>query len=457
MKRASDRQITKDDAEAGVLDADTPSEGSFQKATPDVLAKRRIVKARRSFTADPNGNNDDNDNNKPNAFAVLGSNNSTLPSNAGSGTANDIEKAPQQPPDAPVTSQPAETQRNAEVTTNVSVKQNSPKERTEDQVVLTGNMTRADAPPADDVAKLHPLASDQAKKLGEGDAQKVAEPGTQQPVDISDAKPLSEMQKTKTAEEGEDTKRADDTKKTEAVENSKASEKPAAEKPAAEKPVMEKPATEKPANDVESKEGPNVSETAATAVSQAEVSKEAVRPNGATFKVPVFGGLTGSAPLTFANAAAADTGSFDVKSTAPAPKSAPTREFKEAHVETGEEDEQELFRSRAKLYSLESAEAGPRWKERGVGMLKLNLHTERKSARLLMRTEATLRVILNTPVYTGMKFDKATERSLRFLGFEEDDKEEKKATTFLVRFTTRDVASELVTAVENLEKKNGEE
>lgn len=351
-----------------------------------------------------------------------------------------------------MTAQPAETHKGAEeVTTNVAVKQDPPKEPTKDQVVSTQNTTDIGAPSVDNVAKLNTSATEQKGKLAEHDAQKVTKSDMPRAPERSDAKQSSEVQKTESAEEGKDAEETRDTEKMKAVENPEAAEKPVAEKPVAEKPVVKEPA-----NDAESRGDPKASETIATAVSQAEVSKEAVKPNGATFKVPVFGGLTGSAPLTFANAAAADTGSFDVTATAPKPKAAPTREFRQAHVETGEENEQELFRSRAKLYSLENAEAGPRWKERGVGMLKLNLHTEKKNARLLMRTEATLRVILNSPVYAGMTFDKATERSLRFLGFEEDEKDGKKAATFLVRFSTRDMASKLVNAVENLEEEKAE-
>eukprot|EP00177_Eucheuma_denticulatum_P005130 GFKZ01009348.1.p1 GENE.GFKZ01009348.1~~GFKZ01009348.1.p1 ORF type:complete len:311 (+),score=63.64 GFKZ01009348.1:881-1813(+) len=177
------------------------------------------------------------------------------------------------------------------------------------------------------------------------------------------------------------------------------------------------------------------------------------KPNGASLNAPIsFGNLSGSAPLTFANAAASDGGTFKfTPAPMPGPKSAPQKEFKEAKVETGEEDERELFRTRAKLYSLENLDSKPVWKERGVGILKLKFHKEKKTARLLMRTEATLRVILNTPVYAGMKFDRATGKSLRFQGFEEVDKEEKKTLTFLARFSSRDIASGLSDAVDNLE------
>jgi hypothetical protein len=75
-------------------------------------------------------------------------------------------------------------------------------------------------------------------------------------------------------------------------------------------------------------------------------------------------------------------------------------------VETGEEAEETVFSCRAKLYHFE----GKEWKERGVGTFKVNTawapsseeSSERKS-RLIMRTDGVHRVVLNTPIFKGMK------------------------------------------------------
>lgn len=468
MKRASDRQITKDDAEAGALDADSASEGSFQKAAPDVLAKRRIVKARRSFTATPTS---DEKNTKPNPFAVLGSNGSALPTSSNSESAKATDKPTQEPSDAPRAAQPPEMQKNAEEGTTTVSATEPPHKSDEEQMASTETKSKNSSLSTDGVAKSDVPAADKEKESAEADPRKATDSGEPQSTKKDDAELPSEAQKAGATEKIETTKltevveKVETAKRTEVVEKTEVSTeivekvktaegiKDVEKTKAVEKlGTAEKLDAEKSRNDAEPKVHTNAPDTAATTVPQVKEAKEAVKPNGATFKVPVFGGLTGSAPLTFANAAA-DKGSFDVKSAAPAPKEAPTKEFKEAHVETGEEKEQELFRSRVKLYSLENAEAGLRWKERGVGMLKLNLHKEKESARLLMRTEATLRVILNSPVYTGLKFDRATERSLRFQGFEEDKKDGKQAVTFLLRFMTKDLATGLVDAVENLKTK----
>ena len=77
-------------------------------------------------------------------------------------------------------------------------------------------------------------------------------------------------------------------------------------------------------------------------------------------------------------------------------------------VETGEEEEETMFSCRAKLFHFEKE-----WKERGVGTIKLNVHYPIKEdpeeipeqrARLIMRTDGVHRVVLNTPVFKGMRF-----------------------------------------------------
>ncbi|RXK39160.1 hypothetical protein M231_03517 [Tremella mesenterica] len=72
----------------------------------------------------------------------------------------------------------------------------------------------------------------------------------------------------------------------------------------------------------------------------------------------------------------------------------------EQYVSTGEEDEENRYQTRAKLFIMQ-ADGG--WKERGVGMLKLLVRrSDGKGARLVMRADGVLRLILNCALYTGM-------------------------------------------------------
>ncbi|KAL8618871.1 hypothetical protein ACOMHN_000878 [Nucella lapillus] len=62
-----------------------------------------------------------------------------------------------------------------------------------------------------------------------------------------------------------------------------------------------------------------------------------------------------------------------------------------ADIKTGEEDEETLFESRAKLYRFTNAE----WKERGLGTLKILRHKNTCRIRLLMRREQVLKICCN--------------------------------------------------------------
>ncbi|XP_067295454.1 ran-specific GTPase-activating protein [Pseudorasbora parva] len=67
----------------------------------------------------------------------------------------------------------------------------------------------------------------------------------------------------------------------------------------------------------------------------------------------------------------------------------------EQDVKTLEEDEEELFKMRAKLYRFASENDPPEWKERGTGDVKLLRHKEKGTIRLLMRRDRTLKICAN--------------------------------------------------------------
>lgn len=95
-------------------------------------------------------------------------------------------------------------------------------------------------------------------------------------------------------------------------------------------------------------------------------------------------------------------------------------------LSSGEEDEETIFSARAKLFVFIQDGDKKSWKERGVGVLKLNVPKASsddvgKKARLLMRAEGSQRLVLNTPITKDFKFgtvtgDKPTSASNMFLG-----------------------------------------
>ncbi|TRY91680.1 hypothetical protein DNTS_003335, partial [Danionella cerebrum] len=65
----------------------------------------------------------------------------------------------------------------------------------------------------------------------------------------------------------------------------------------------------------------------------------------------------------------------------------------EVEVRSGEEGEEVLFKEMCKLYRWDRSDSA--WKERGMGELKILLHPERRSSRVLMRRNQVLKVCAN--------------------------------------------------------------
>uniref|UniRef100_A0A8C2BYN4 E3 SUMO-protein ligase RanBP2 n=1 Tax=Cyprinus carpio TaxID=7962 RepID=A0A8C2BYN4_CYPCA len=73
----------------------------------------------------------------------------------------------------------------------------------------------------------------------------------------------------------------------------------------------------------------------------------------------------------------------------------------EVEVRSGEEDEEILFKERAKLYRWDRELN--QWKERGVGDIKILFHPVKKSYRVLMRRERVLKVCANHIISQSIK------------------------------------------------------
>ncbi|KAH7914579.1 hypothetical protein BJ138DRAFT_1123349 [Hygrophoropsis aurantiaca] len=85
----------------------------------------------------------------------------------------------------------------------------------------------------------------------------------------------------------------------------------------------------------------------------------------------------------------------------------------EQEVLTGEEDEETIHQVRGKLYALCLQN---QWKERGTGLLKINVRrSDGGGARLVMRKDAVFTVLLNVTLFSGMKAFLAQDpRYIRF-------------------------------------------
>ncbi|XP_074527403.1 ran-specific GTPase-activating protein [Halichoeres trimaculatus] len=84
------------------------------------------------------------------------------------------------------------------------------------------------------------------------------------------------------------------------------------------------------------------------------------------------------------------------------PQFEPIVSLPEQDVKTLEEDEEELFKMRAKLYRFASENDPPEWKERGTGDIKLLKHKEKGTIRVLMRRDRTLKICANHHISPAM-------------------------------------------------------
>ncbi|SPO28374.1 related to YRB2 - Ran-GTPase-binding protein involved in nuclear protein export [Ustilago trichophora] len=99
-------------------------------------------------------------------------------------------------------------------------------------------------------------------------------------------------------------------------------------------------------------------------------------------------------------------------------KTKPLLEAPEAETKTGEEDEESIHSIRAKLYTMAQDQS---WKERGTGTLRVNVakkSSDKRPARLVMRADGVLRVILNVSLFKGMKCE-LEEKFVRIVAFED--------------------------------------
>ncbi|KAF9357090.1 hypothetical protein BGX26_004264 [Mortierella sp. AD094] len=110
-------------------------------------------------------------------------------------------------------------------------------------------------------------------------------------------------------------------------------------------------------------------------------------------------------------------------------------------VHTGEEDEISIYQTKGKLYA--DTEKTHAWKERGKGAFKINIsQKDTKMARLVMRTDGALRLILNVAIFPDMNVVITGDKYVRFIGIEEG-----KPISFLLKVKDAIVAKDIVDGI----------
>merc|ERR1739838_157508 len=134
------------------------------------------------------------------------------------------------------------------------------------------------------------------------------------------------------------------------------------------------------------------------------------------------------------------------------PYFAPIVNLPEIEVPTGEEEEEEAFKIRAKLFRFDSTADPPEWKERGTGDVKfLTQKNNKGKVRLLMRRDKTLKICANHFIQPWMilKPMKGSERALMWLVQADYADEEARSETLAIRFANADNTKKFKDAFDN--------
>ncbi|KAG6832898.1 single stranded nucleic acid binding protein [Tricholoma furcatifolium] len=123
-------------------------------------------------------------------------------------------------------------------------------------------------------------------------------------------------------------------------------------------------------------------------------------------------------------------------------------------TKTNEEDEDVLFKMRAKLFRFEAT--SNEWKERGTGDVRLLSHKESKKVRLVMRRDKTLKVCANHIISSQMKLQPniGSDRSWVWKVAADYSESPPTSETLAIRFANSENAAQFKTAFEDAQKQN---
>ncbi|KAA1466289.1 hypothetical protein DENSPDRAFT_831097 [Dentipellis sp. KUC8613] len=126
----------------------------------------------------------------------------------------------------------------------------------------------------------------------------------------------------------------------------------------------------------------------------------------------------------------------------------------EVETKTNEEDEQAIFKMRAKLFRFDPGSS--EWKERGTGDVKLLQHKETKKVRLVMRRDKTLKVCANHLISADMKLQPniGSDRSWVWKVLADYSESPPTSETLAIRFANAENAGQFKTAFEDAQKTN---
>ncbi|TDL29447.1 hypothetical protein BD410DRAFT_779846 [Rickenella mellea] len=126
----------------------------------------------------------------------------------------------------------------------------------------------------------------------------------------------------------------------------------------------------------------------------------------------------------------------------------------QVETKTHEEDEEPLFKLRAKLFRFDTGAS--EWKERGTGDVRLLQHKETKKVRLVMRRDKTLKVCANHIISSEMRLQPniGSDRSWVWKVHADYSEPEPTSETLAIRFANADNALQFKEAFESAQRTN---
>ncbi|CAK1548449.1 unnamed protein product [Leptosia nina] len=112
-------------------------------------------------------------------------------------------------------------------------------------------------------------------------------------------------------------------------------------------------------------------------------------------------------------------------------------------VVTGEENEEELYGHRAKLFIFNNSE----WKERGLGVIKILKHKESGRLRVLMRREQVHKICLNHNLSQDVLYKPKDEKTWYFAANDYSEGE-LQLQQFCIRFQNKDIATQFKNVID---------
>ncbi|KQK17226.1 nuclear pore complex protein NUP50A isoform X2 [Brachypodium distachyon] len=117
----------------------------------------------------------------------------------------------------------------------------------------------------------------------------------------------------------------------------------------------------------------------------------------------------------------------------------------EGPVETGEENEKAVFTAESAIYEYLDGS----WKERGKGELKLNIPLSGgERSRLIMRAKGNYRLILNASLYDDMSLKDMDKKGVTFACINSIGESQSGLTTFALKFKDTGIREDFKAAVE---------